>query len=493
MQEKTNFSTTLKEIILKEDIQLNISQISSQLEIDRSFLTKIIHGSRKFTERKAVENFARIILLSQAETRQLLESYEMDFVGNDVYRRRRLVKEIIEELSKNEFNSIPQVGFQGTKRICLPEQENYMITGAVQVQLWTRQLVELEMQSETKHIMLYMQPYDAGIMQTICNSCVNQPEVTINHILCMEKHIYKSNDNCYNLLILKQIMPLFLEVCNYYANVYYETPVFSHVQFPFYMVTGQAVMLYSADFSSGMFLQGKEVCEFYKKSFENSLRHTESFIKNVFTARDWTATYFQYYQNDFQEHCVLEMEPCIGNIVPQEVIRETMDYQYENSEKILEMGLARCRLFYDKEKARVSRSIFTDEGLKRLIENKRTGGTEGIQFYRDFNDKDLYLIIKAIAAKIRNKTYLPVMLKSSEFLLTGNFNLSMWDENAMVLMFRKPNGVYFSIEIMERSILMSMRDFFESLSGESAYVYTQEETENFFYGLLQQFESRIKG
>lgn len=58
-----------------------MTQFAQYLGIDRSTLHKIIKGQRPATSEALVNKMAQYLCLSQEETKQILEAYEIDTIG----------------------------------------------------------------------------------------------------------------------------------------------------------------------------------------------------------------------------------------------------------------------------------------------------------------------------------------------------------------------------------------------------------------------------
>ena len=75
----------------------NITQFAQYLEIDRSTLHKIIKGQRPATSEALVNKMAQYLCLSQEETKQILEAYEIDTIGAFIFYRRKHIQDFFKE------------------------------------------------------------------------------------------------------------------------------------------------------------------------------------------------------------------------------------------------------------------------------------------------------------------------------------------------------------------------------------------------------------
>lgn len=74
-----------------------MTQFAQYLGIDRSTLHKIIKGQRPATSEALVNKMAQYLCLSQEETKQILEAYEIDTIGAFIFYRRKHIQDFFKE------------------------------------------------------------------------------------------------------------------------------------------------------------------------------------------------------------------------------------------------------------------------------------------------------------------------------------------------------------------------------------------------------------
>ena len=84
----------------------NITQFAQYLEIDRSTLHKIIKGQRPATSEALVNKMAQYLCLSQEETKQILEAYEIVVNISRISLRKQIMYWIIIITLQNRYKMI---------------------------------------------------------------------------------------------------------------------------------------------------------------------------------------------------------------------------------------------------------------------------------------------------------------------------------------------------------------------------------------------------
>lgn len=138
----------------------NITQFAQYLEIDRSTLHKIIKGQRPATSEALVNKMAQYLCLSQEETKQILEAYEIDTIGAFIFYRRKHIQDFFKEADHvldHHYHITEQVQDDQTL-------VDDVYTGRINVEHILYTLYSYELREEKPHIRIMEQPYEMSII-----------------------------------------------------------------------------------------------------------------------------------------------------------------------------------------------------------------------------------------------------------------------------------------------------------------------------------------
>lgn len=481
-KKETHFSRTIRAIAGEN---INVSALSRKVGIERTFLYKMINGSRKVTDRKDVYAIAMGMMMSEKETEQLAEAYYMDQDGPVIYKRRQMVKDILEEFSKYE-SAIENIS-GGPGAVTLMRNECCVrVCGKNAVMIWTKQLLNDENACVNSGIKVYIQPTQKQIMDIIyVNFGMCGKKNSIQHLICMDKHISSEDDNLYNLECIKNIIPLLLGDFQYDIYIYYETPVFDNTPLPYYLVTQEYVMLYSAGCDEALVIKEENVHSFFNSKFDQKVIQSRKLVERVENFGEELDNLSEYYQRNVHVYSVLQKEPCFGNILTPGLIKRLVRTDCIEAKKITQMLTQRMQLC--RQRHLVTNSCFTEQGLQQMLCERKAAETRGFEdFYRELTDEDVYHILKNAVDHIEKMIFCPIVLKSARIHISERMSVNLFDGQHCVLLYHHPLNGNIQINIEESSIVMALQDFMDHLM-DSEYAYSREESQAFFTEALSRY------
>ncbi len=122
----TAFSERLAELIAETDISVQL--MAQYCGMDRSYLYKIIRGKRTPSDVNTVKKIAEYLHLTPKEEQDLLEKWQITELGEDVFYRRRAVKQFLAEFPFEGETQNHEFEFSLNRKIA-EEQEDLDIPG----------------------------------------------------------------------------------------------------------------------------------------------------------------------------------------------------------------------------------------------------------------------------------------------------------------------------------------------------------------------------
>ena len=167
----------------------NITQFAQYLEIDRSTLHKIIKGQRPATSEALVNKMAQYLCLSQEETKQILEAYEIDTIGAFIFYRRKHIQDFFKEADHvldHHYHITEQVQDDQTL-------VDDVYTGRINVEHILYTLYSYELREEKPHIRIMEQPYEMSIIFDSFNHI--SAEMPMTHLFYLDNSQKQTKNN----------------------------------------------------------------------------------------------------------------------------------------------------------------------------------------------------------------------------------------------------------------------------------------------------------
>lgn len=242
----------------------NITQFAQYLEIDRSTLHKIIKGQRPATSEALVNKMAQYLCLSQEETKQILEAYEIDTIGAFIFYRRKHIQDFFKEADHvldHHYHITEQVQDDQTL-------VDDVYTGRINVEHILYTLYSYELREEKPHVRIMEQPYEMSIIFDSFNHI--SAEMPMTHLFYLDNSQKQTKNNeFYNLKCLNNLLPVILRNKNYHPYSYYSNVSIMNehdIFYPNVMITTHYVFTYTNDHSQGILYKLPQIVNAYKEN-----------------------------------------------------------------------------------------------------------------------------------------------------------------------------------------------------------------------------------
>src|SRR5699024_8069362 len=174
------FSDLLGKHIAAKAIKSN--EMAQFCGIERSFMYKIIKGTRHVANMDTVLLMAEYLRLTPSERNDFIESYKISVDGLENYYRRKSILELFENFKKySEIYSTPTPA----PLSCFPDTPGVStITGQNEINHQLFYILFLESRTNDPQIRLLIQPDSDFLMNLLPTLGYENKNLSISHIIC---------------------------------------------------------------------------------------------------------------------------------------------------------------------------------------------------------------------------------------------------------------------------------------------------------------------
>lgn len=453
--------------------------------MERSFMYKIIKGTRQVANLNTVLIMADYLRLTPSEKSSFIEAYKISTEGLENYYRRRNIMELFQNFRKySAIYSGPTHDFSSysdTDSICI-------INGEREINHLLLHILFLESKKSNPQIRLLIQPDYDFLMNLLPTLGYENKNLSITHIICFNTSDQPTIDKkTYNLSCLKKILPVYSCACNYNVYYYYGNLIHSSndlILFPYLVLTSEHALLLSKDMHSGILFHEEENLRFFKNIFESYVEEASSF---GVTMNDLPTqlNYFYNLKTDPSQNYCFQMLPCLTHCIP--------DYFFE---KYITPGLP-CRSqwidmlldYVHQIRKRFSDNriqfIFSEEGVRRFLDTGRIPEYPPA-VYLPFDAEDRVVLLSEFFDRYPLDDIR--MLKRSIGDLDNELFMYANRQNGYLMFPSSDPDQLICLDITEPGLLQGFCDFCEHLDED--LFYTSEETQEIISSLIGKEKSR---
>ncbi len=465
----SKFSIYLKQLLNKNNE--SIASVSRSIHAERTSIHRALNDERVLPY-PVVQALATYFQLSLDERREFFRFYDMLVQGEDVWRNRTAICELLSNLSAVQFSSILQkeqpVISQSTD-ICNEE----FVEGEYSVRNMIYSILSMEADRDAEVCFQMFLPPETSLVKTFQTLWQEGRHFQINQLFCFPTIV--DGDCSKSVLILQQIIPLaFIARDSYHPYYFYEHPgALSVNPLNYYIITPHYLILVSQDLSKACLLQSKRMIKYYDDCFHDLKSHCEplaSYSTTLFEVLSFCADMIH-----LNDSLYLMPQPCFGRYYTPEIIakyfRGDAGFTEEMYHSVLE--------YFSNLRANENKfyTIFSEEGLQYFAE---TGIITELpqEYVIPIDREDRYLFLSKLrddiaAKKIIGRIAHPSSLRIPDYLtLYTDTAGNVWFDTTADFIY---GAYYCDIHISEKSISHAFQNFMQSLIG-SHLVYSQEET-----------------
>lgn len=316
--------------ILQSEILFELNAVG--LKISKSNLSHKLKGDRLISEEE-FEIILKTIDPTDEEKQELRELYKIYIYGEQNYKEVCRVKDYIESFSYSRTSILSQktidldeITYIGDKNL-LDEILVYILS-----ENWGKSPIRILCQPEYQtliEILSYLGKETSG---------------DVRHIVCLNKESDMDN-NVYNINCLINITKLAFGN-NLYSVKYFHDKVNSHCNsfsiFPFFIISGERMLLISSDFSYGFLSTDKEFISAYIRDFDRIYNKSEKMFTVLNNDLDYIKTCSFLEMQAHEKYYVLQNKRCLLFGIDKKTIVEYVNKDNYNISEILEIQKQRA-------------------------------------------------------------------------------------------------------------------------------------------------------
>lgn len=460
--EHTRFGNLLNELL--QDRGIRVYELAKNLNIQRTNVYKMLTGERLPGDLNIVRKICQVLLLSPNESAQLIQAWRIDAMGETAYERRSAVVSFFNTFGK-ELNGKELFPYaeEPQPQIKIPSRPSTRpLMGVYQVEQAIRDLCYLEASRPSGCIRLFVQPDSPFLISILADIGQRYPRLQIDHLFCLE-NTQKEKNGVYNFNTLRIMLPVILAGGQYHLRCYYDSlsclrtaAVFQ----PFFILTSDSILTFSFDYLYGTIQTNAGIRSMYELFYNNLFEQCTDMLKIDSRLPDILKTVCDnYVVND--KSCLVMSQPCLI----QYISREMAD-TYLKPSLISEEVRGYLDAYFEKIAAIYSNQsetcYFTREGIENFL---NTGILDEIPdyIYTPLSVSDRKAVIRKLYHSCQSSPGQIRLLKNNHMTIAPRFMCNQIDDY-VILTVNKASGTYYSLFILEPSIVFVLKDFFGFLA-----------------------------
>ncbi len=471
---------------------ISIRSISEQSGLERTSLHKILSGERPCPDGETVERLAKVLMLDTKQTKLLREKGLIAKMGPGVYARHQHVKSLLESF---DISVLPHGLWSKSTDPALLEFEGdaMPIQGVEKVNRYVKTVVELEADRAGGTIRVIAQPEYTFLTNLLSHIGQSKRELTIIHIVCMQRNVSEQGDNHINLEIMSSLVPLITSVCSYQPFFYYDD-VQAHINelsmLPYMILTGDYAVAVASDASAAVLYRSKALRDFYSTQYNRFMESAAEALTQVQNPM----SLFMGFQSPMSLEDLpgysIAVEPCLASFVSEHYINKYMLDSFGEKQAVIDWFgsiTESAGLMRRAECIRVS--YFYEEGIEQFVQSGRVRELPE-DYYSPIDKPDAYRLLRAMYELSRSGRYRPAIVKKDKFKVPRNLVMGLPSKHCVTLVYlREDRGMMIS-SIYERSFVKAISSFLVYLK-DSEYVYTVKQTQDIILQKLNALEEEL--
>jgi hypothetical protein len=473
-----SFSEQLRHFITERNIK--IYSLSAQSGIDRTLIQKMLKGERLPSDESMVLELASSLLLSPTETDRFIQSYYIAKIGERVYSQRKFIKNFLD--SFNTLTAQEDFSIQTAYRHKISKLPDFAtVTGKLAINNLVKVIIEMAAMKKNSTIKIIAQPEYSFLFQYLSLVGMNNHNLSVDHILCLENSTTNhttDHENLYNLKCLDAIIPIIAAGLNYRPRCYYDN-VSSHFSnasmMPYMILTDDYGINISGDLTCATIGTSSSHLEMCRHLFDNAAEKSMPMIKTLNSQIEnldfFTDAISSFGHINFQ----FANEPNLMCFVTKEMLLKYINNSIPDKDRIINSTMQYIEHINESIKSKALKSVFfSEQGLDNFLESGRLDNLPA-KYFSSIDPADRYKLLKCMYDASINGTFYPFLVNTLALKTSENLSLVIYKNCALSFLYKAPNQKYFTSIFTEKSIVHAFQDFFEYLSG-SNLVFSREKT-----------------
>lgn len=326
------------------------------------------------------------------------------------------------------------------------------------------QILHLEAKKTQGQIQILAQPEYTFLIDLLAAISKVNHSLEIQHILCLNNtDTVTSSLQNYNILCLKNMMPMCECPCQYTSHYYYNN-IHSLIGtlnvLPHLVLTTDYAVTFSSDLKYGVFYQDKETILMFHNLFSDYMAQTSPLIRKTELALEQCEQFSSMNLGETPGFS-FQSEPCLIPLIPAPFLEKYVRHDIPNRELTIQRIAAYIKMQYDRMHSGKTKFIFSKQGVINFM---TTGILSEIppNLFLAFDLSDRIILINRLLDTCLNKNH---------YLLSGD--IEMLDNSLCIytstqngyLLFQNSFGELTNLIFEEPSILHAFYDFMENLDA----------------------------
>ncbi len=292
----------------------------------------------------------------------------------------------------------------------------------------------------------------------------------IEHIFCLNNSRGTEKEGDYNLVALRNIIPLYYQDhCKYTSYFYYDDITARENMFHLFhsmIVTTDYVLIFSEELRQGIWFSQKEMAKNFKSLFEQLKKEAQPIVAQIQNIED-QITFFGATDFGKSKGFEFQQQPCFMPLMPVEFVDKYLVDELPNREEFLKTTEDYLRMLQEcmKKESWSWTLMFTKEGLEDFL---KTGEYYELpkEIYRKPDREDKKVLIKNLIMACEAGHY--KMLRPESSIAKCKINLYTTSKKGC-LMFKTAENKMLWLTMGEHGILHAFNDYLASLDGDNFY------------------------
>ena len=445
---------------------MTIVAMAKQCDIDRATLHKFISGERIPHCKDIVVRLGRILMLSSEDRDKLLEQYNISLMGDEVYRRRKTVKQILGSLTlhcMNEdfrrifsFSTVVDTGSLNDVTVCGEKNELMRALAAVIIS---------EISAGSKlYIIAQPDPYLCSYIKDLVSE-FRDPDIV--HVFCADNSSGNPGENFHNLGLFPSVCELAYSSKGYKPYCYYDN-ISAHINsstlLPMLFVTDRYAVCAENGLLSGIIYREPKTVGFYKRQFDGICKRCDPMITSSYSFVDAYKDIGSYAGH----RLTLDRAPCMFILSEEDPDIRLLGSDGRERDIILE-----CREMFSRYCVGTSYTdIFTETGLREYV---FTGKIEEIPDNRYTPSPFRHRIdILRKMTELTESGTVNYRIIAEENSVSDSMRMNIGNDGSVSFIIRGHSDRMF-LMVHEQSIISAVNDYVDYLFT-SGLIYSKERT-----------------
>jgi len=449
----------------------NKYRLSKEIGIDRVMLYRVINGER-VPGKDFLDKILPALRLSPAEEKELRELCDIARIGEDVYERRLLVKNMVNKVNSLRLERMPATAHKSVVIEGIGDAVK-VVSGSYNVNVLVRGVLDdLAYNSRSKRIWTNT-PFEYSFLFDHLRQLYFEMNgaIGIEHAVAFARDAGSHKNPNVNLETLVSVLPfVFCEGIGYRPGYYYSDSIKSGAVFmPYYLFTTTRLLMFSADYKTAMLINDPDAVAACRVEFD-ALRVTPMF-HYVDDIEKMLGAYLDIWTHTKKPEVIgIEAQPCLAWYSFEGMIETYVKKELPGRDSIMK-ALSR-HLEYGKTVAN-TRSFFTVEGLEDFCDS-------GYMMYispqiaAPFNMADRRFLIKSLRDDVAANRSNSRVIDPSEISVSINTTIQVYINSTLLFSIANGSGMRMCL-IDEPSIFEAFSDFLKNLDSMGC-LYSKQET-----------------